>query len=105
MAQFTVYENPNPDTSDEIPYLLDVQADLLESMNTRVVVPLHPLDPTGFTPVRNLMPVLSVHNRKYILLTSELAGIPRNLLGARVCDLSAHRNEIISALDFLFTGF
>lgn len=40
MAQFDVHANPNPSTQEEIPYLLDIQSDLLESLATRVVVPL-----------------------------------------------------------------
>ena len=40
MPQFDVYLNPNADTSKAIPYLLDVQADLLDRLATRVVVPL-----------------------------------------------------------------
>ena len=40
MAQFDVYRNPNPATRARIPYLLDVQSDLLEPLATRVVVPL-----------------------------------------------------------------
>ncbi|HTY20029.1 MAG TPA: CcdB family protein [Geobacteraceae bacterium] len=37
--------------------------------------------------------------------TAELAGINLHTLGDRVCSLKEHRTEIISALDFLFTGF
>ena len=40
MAQFDVYENSNPETRDIFPYLLDVQADILSDLPTRVVVPL-----------------------------------------------------------------
>ena len=40
MAQFDVYLNPNAATRKIIPYLLDVQADLLDTLSTRVVVPL-----------------------------------------------------------------
>lgn len=40
MAQFDVYINPNTATRKVIPYLLDVQADLLDTLTTRVVVPL-----------------------------------------------------------------
>jgi toxin CcdB len=38
MARFDVYENPDGPGS-----LLDVQAELLDPLNTRVVVPLTPL--------------------------------------------------------------
>ncbi|WP_305732616.1 CcdB family protein [Trichlorobacter ammonificans] len=34
MAQFDLYRTPNPETSEAIPYLLDVQADLLHNLCT-----------------------------------------------------------------------
>ena len=40
MSQFDVYENPNSETRQIFPYLLDIQADLLDNLPTRVVVPL-----------------------------------------------------------------
>src|SRR6266850_1795064 len=40
MAQFDVYRNPNPATRNRVPFLLDVQVGLLDSLATRIVVPL-----------------------------------------------------------------
>ena len=40
MAQFDVYRNANPATRTRVPYLLDLQSDLLDPLGTRVVVPL-----------------------------------------------------------------
>jgi len=40
MAQLDVYLNPNPDPREAIPYLLGVQADLLDSLAIRAAVPL-----------------------------------------------------------------
>ena len=40
MAQFDVCRNTNPASSRDIPYLLEVQSDLLDVLATRVVVPL-----------------------------------------------------------------
>lgn len=39
MARFDIYENPACPG-----YLLDVQADLLDGLNTRMVVPLLPME-------------------------------------------------------------
>ncbi|MCF8107725.1 MAG: CcdB family protein [Desulfohalobiaceae bacterium] len=47
MSQFDVHENTNPETNQTIPYLLDVQADLLETLATRVVVPLITVSSAG----------------------------------------------------------
>jgi toxin CcdB len=49
MAQFDVYLNPNTATRNVIPYLLDVQAELLDSLATRVVVPLVLAEKMGLT--------------------------------------------------------
>lgn len=38
MGRFTIYSNPGG-----VGYLLDVQADMLSHLNTRIVVPLLPL--------------------------------------------------------------
>lgn len=40
MPQFTVYRNKNPQTLSVVPFLLDVQHDLLSDLETRVVIPL-----------------------------------------------------------------
>jgi len=40
MSQFMVYRNSNPNSSKAYPYLLDVQSNLLESLDTRLVIPL-----------------------------------------------------------------
>jgi len=37
--------------------------------------------------------------------TAELAGVPVRSIGEKVGSLTGRRHEIISALDFLFTGF
>ena len=40
MAQLDVYRNPADVEDDELPYVLDVQSDLLAHLNVRIVVPL-----------------------------------------------------------------
>ena len=41
MASFTIYANPDPKSQKAIPFLLDVQSELLSPLDTRVVVPLY----------------------------------------------------------------
>ena len=105
MPQFTVYENINEQTKVTYPYLLDVQNDLLESLNTRVVIPMCLSSAIGERPIANLSPRFEINGTSYTLLTPQLAGIAISDLGPAVDDLSAYRPEIIKALDFLFTGF
>lgn len=104
MAQFDVYTNPNPESNRVIPYLLDVQADILNNLTTRVVIPLYSTTAMGKA-AQHLNPQFAIQNTTVIMSTAELAGVTLNRLGDKVCSLTEHRNDIIAALDFLFTGF
>ena len=104
MAQFDVYENQNPETKELIPYLLDVQADLLDSLTTRVVVPLITVAAMGKA-AKYLNPQFKIKRTSVIMSTAELAGVNLHVLGDKVCSLKEHRTEIVAALDLLFTGF
>jgi len=104
MAQFDVYENPNEETNQAIPYLLDIQAELLDALATRVVVPLVAV-PAMSKAIKHLNPQFAVGQTTVFMSTAELAGIPVRSLGVKAGSLKDQRHEIIAALDFLFTGF
>ena len=103
MAQFDLYSNPSRETSDTVPYLLDLQSDLLDPLATRVVAPLFWVE-SAELPAKTLMPHFEVDGRTVVMSTPELAGVSRSQLGPRVGSLADHRSEIIAALDMLFTG-
>jgi toxin CcdB len=104
MAQFTVCRNKNPQTSSAVPFLLDIQNDLLMDLETRVVVPLCPLSLMKGKTLRTLMPVLDIEGERFVMMTPQMAGIPKGELGAPVTRVEQHRFEIIAAIDFLLTG-
>lgn len=104
MAQFDVYENPHTETNQAIPYLLDVQTELLDGLETRVVVPLVAASVMG-KDIKHLNPGFTIQNTSVFMSTAELAGISVRSLGKRVGSLKDRRQDIIAALDFLFTGF
>ena len=103
MPQFDVYKNANRATAREVPYLLDVQSDLLEPLSTRVVVPLVAIKAIK-KPLSNLNPLFQIDGHQVVLSTAELAAIPSNHLGPPIANLASARSTIIGALDFLFTG-
>lgn len=103
MAQFDVYLNPNATSCKAIPYLLDVQADLLDTLASRVVVPLVLAEEMGLA-AQTLNPKFTIQNTAVIMSTAELAGVSMRSLGEAVASLQNKRNEIIAALDLLFTG-
>jgi toxin CcdB len=103
MAQFDVYLNPNPQSRNIIPYLLDVQADLLDALATRVVAPLVLAEEMGLA-AKQLNPQFRIKDTAVVMSTAELAGIANRSLGDKVDSLKDKRDEIIAALDLLFTG-
>lgn len=103
MAQFDVYLNPNAATRKAIPYLLDVQADLLDTLTTRVVAPLVLAEEMGLA-AKHLNPQFKVKGTAVVMSTAELAGVSNRSLGDKVVSLKNKRDEIIAALDLIFTG-
>ncbi|MBP1627681.1 MAG: hypothetical protein H6Q00_2156 [Holophagaceae bacterium] len=104
MAFLEVHANPNPRTQATIPLLLDVQADLLSSLGTRVVLPLYRRDAAPGRLMTRLTPSLEFQGECYVLMTPELAGVPRQALGPTLGSLASARAEILAALDLLITG-
>lgn len=85
-------------------FLLDVQSDLLEAMQTRVVVPLLPLDKAP-PPASRLNPVFVLAGAEHVMVTQNLAAVPLATLGKPVGSLDPALDEIRSALDMVFVGF
>ena len=101
MAQFDLHRNPR---GGAYPYLLDVQADLLSRLATRVVVPLMAAKKYAARPITRLNPVVKVKGSDFVLVFQELAAIPSSVLGEPVGSLAARRVELVAAVDLLFTG-
>lgn len=105
MAQFTVYRNKSARTKAIFPFLVDVQSDLLDDLQTRVVIPLTRAGALTKKPVSHLTPILKFEGEAYMLMTPELAGIARRDLGPASGSLAERRDAILAAMDFLLTGF
>lgn len=101
MGQFDVHRNPR---GGAYPLLLEVQAELLSRLATRVVVPLTTVKRHGSRPITRLNPVVRIRDTDYVVLFQELAAIPASALGEVVTSLAARRAELVAAVDLLFTG-
>jgi toxin CcdB len=104
MAQFDVFENRDTASRKRAPYLLDVQSELLADLATRVVIPLARQSRDGLAEIERLMPAFEIDGVALTLVTPQLAGVPRAILGARVASLADRRHDIIAALDVLISG-
>jgi toxin CcdB len=103
MAQFDIYVNPNRGPDEPVRYLLDLQAEILDDLPTRVVAPLVAPESLG-PPMRILNPTVFVHGEPHILLSHLLAAIPAKSLGRPIASAKAQRDEVVRSVDFLFTG-
>ncbi len=100
MAKFDVYKFGNKSI-----LLLDVQADILRDLETRIVIPLRIYSKVPGESQSRLKPVLNIQGQDYILLTSELATVLKKDLSNPICNIEGYHLEILTALDFLFQGF
>ncbi len=99
MARFDVYANRGGTG-----FLLDVQADLITRLNTRVVVPLLPLNAAP-TPADRLNPIFEVQGAKVTMATQFMAAVPHAELTHLVASLDRQSDTIFSAIDFLHHGW
>ena len=74
MAQLDVYRNPADVDNDELPYVLDVQSDLLAHLNVRIVVPLVRADVVD-PPLPGLNPRFVVEDRTVVMATTLIGGL------------------------------
>ncbi len=99
MARFDVYANRSGTG-----FLLDVQADLITKLNTRVVVPLIPLD-IAPVPVDRLNPIFEVQGSKVCMATQFMASVPNSELLTHVASLDRKSDVIFFAIDFFHHGW
>ncbi len=100
MARFDVYRIEGLSY-----YVIDLQAELLCDLSTRVVVPLVKLEAMGREAAARLRPRLRIGGADWIMNTPELAALPCAKLGDRVANLEDQRDVIVDAVDFLMQGY
>ena len=106
MARFDIYPNPGQTKKSDVPYLLDVQCDLLSGLDSRIVVPLRRVDRFDNVALPlNLAPVFKIEGIDCFMETPKLAAVPARILKSPIASLDEHRAAIVGALDFVFQGF
>jgi toxin CcdB len=104
MKQFDVHANPFPRSRDRQPFLVVLQSDLLvRALDTVVVAPLEPAALGTFTD--RLNPIIEFNGGNYALIAQEVVTVRKAALGLPHGSVADVRDQIIAALDMLFTGF
>lgn len=103
MARFDIYRNPFRGETKDIPFLLDVQSEFLDVLDTRMIIPLRRA--TRFRhPIEHLNPTFEHAGTQLVVDTASMASVLRSELRQAVGNMRTQRLDIENALDFFFTG-
>jgi toxin CcdB len=103
IKQFDVFANPDADEAAYRPFLVVLQSDLISELRATIVAPL--VKREDIAGAQRLNPVVTVVGQEFWLATHELFAMDRRILRNRIASLADRRDDIVAALDMLFTGF
>jgi toxin CcdB len=103
VPQFDVFINPILQARRAYPYVVVLQSDLAETGRERIVAPLAPKARLTGTAGR-LTPHVRVSDVEHVLLVPSMTAIAATDLRELRGKLTAHREAIVAALDYLFLG-
>ena len=102
MAQFDVHRNTGRHKTS-IPFVVVVQSSQFKNYHRRVVVPLVRASVVGAVPFAVFNPSFTIRGVKVVLHPLEIVSLPVDQLGSKVGSLAASDQQIIAALDELFS--
>ncbi|MDR2207775.1 MAG: CcdB family protein [Azoarcus sp.] len=105
MAKYDVFPNPGAHARTT-PYLLDVQSDLLDGLDSRVVIPLRRLEnfPSTVKRPERLVPTLQIGDEMFLLDVPKMAAVQTRILRHPVTSLASEHDRVAAAINFLFQG-
>lgn len=105
MAQYDVYVNPQRQSRQFIPFVVDVQSGLIDQLPTRLVLPLSRFSASVARLPLNLCPVVSIDGEKLTIQPHLAAPLAASQLKSPVANLQSRSGEIAAALDAVISGF
>lgn len=104
MARFDVYPHPDASLRKRTPFLVDIQNDYIDSLDSRIIIPLRPAA-LYRNRLRDLNPVFEIQGQQVVLDTASLASFPARELSKSVASLQNKHEEIVAALDCIFGSY
>lgn len=104
MAKFDIFRLSSNGT-----LVVNIQAEILDDLNTRVVAPLLPIDLSP-KPADKLNPIFAIGGKRYVLVTQFMATVKVSEFGEKVGNLSNDNSQVSNAqvsnaIDMLMYGF
>ena len=87
----------------EFDFVVVIQSDFYDFIDTRVVIPIRPQSPRQLDELIN--PSVDYSGRAFVILTERIGTVPKTALGKQDGILKAHGLKISRAIDRLMTGF
>lgn len=81
-----------------------MQSDLLDDLNSRIVIPLSLYKTLKQTNAKKLCPIIDIDEGCFVLLTHQMTTVPKSILKKEITSLEKFRYEILGAIDLLLTG-
>lgn len=104
MAQFDVYRNPSQRQRETMPYMVNVQSDLLDSLPTRLMMPLARPSLVPASIPRSLCPPADFDGERFHLLAQQASPFRTRDLGKPLGSVSGSASDIVAALDAVISG-
>ncbi len=102
MRQYDICRNSNAASRKQVPFVVVLQADLLQDFHVVVVAPL--MTETVATKIVRLNPTVKLQGKTYRVSMAGLASVLRKQLGEVVANVESQHVEFVAAIDLLFTG-
>lgn len=101
--QLEVFANPLPRARRAFPYVVVLQSDASAQGRERIIAFVAPR--SQLAPVAGrLTPIIELAGKEFIVLMPWLTNVPASELRTPVANLSAFRDRIVDAVDWLFLG-
>jgi toxin CcdB len=104
MGRYDVYQNPDKSEHRHTPFVLDIQNDHLDAVETRIVIPMRDARSHGMR-LERVHPSFRIQEREVVLDTPTMATFPRSWLRSPVASLRGEKHQIQEALDALFGSY
>ncbi len=104
MAQFDVYANPSKHQRADIPWIVDVQSDLLSALPTRLVIPLALRKHMPSALPRALCPALQWAGEALVALPHMAAPFRTKDLGPSKGNMKLEASALVGAIDAVISG-
>lgn len=104
MAQFDVYANPSKTQRGEIPWMVDIQSEILDKLPTRLVMLLALRAHMPAAMPRSLCPTIGGNAAMLVALPHLAAPFRVNDLGSVQGNLRSQANDFVGALDAVISG-